>query len=180
MNRLKWLIKLANKIRGTTYPSVCVPVAPVRAVLRGGMLRKLCCVTASSKRGLVSLDCCLEINKSCLWRMCMKSVSKQSIFFTFTARFQKFEGFFLLGHTRVRFAKCVRHTLIWGYCYVCTWYVPCVLLIYFCQTALRRPCYRYYTFIICNLFLPSHHSSFVFRFILHFRSRSYFASLTLL
>jgi hypothetical protein len=34
MNRLKWLIKLANKmIRGTTYPLVCVPIAPVKAVL---------------------------------------------------------------------------------------------------------------------------------------------------
>jgi hypothetical protein len=30
MNRLKWLIKLANKmIRGTTYPLVCVSVALV-------------------------------------------------------------------------------------------------------------------------------------------------------
>jgi hypothetical protein len=50
MNRLKWLIKLANKmIRRTTYTLVCVTIALVKAVLRGGMLCKLSGVTASSK-----------------------------------------------------------------------------------------------------------------------------------
>jgi hypothetical protein len=51
MNRLKWLIKLANRmIRGTTYPLVCVSVVSFKAVLRGGMLCKLCAVTASSNK----------------------------------------------------------------------------------------------------------------------------------
>jgi hypothetical protein len=50
--------------RETTYPLVCVSIASVKVVLRGGMLCKLCGVTASSKRGFVSLDCCSEINKS--------------------------------------------------------------------------------------------------------------------
>jgi hypothetical protein len=42
---------------------VCVSVAPVRDALYGRMLRKLCGVIANSKRGLVSLTCCSEINK---------------------------------------------------------------------------------------------------------------------